>query len=146
MRTHSFQPLLILPHVHPMEPHCGVTHKVLVLGREYFIARHHLELHELVTCTVGMPVTHIASPMDGGRGGAPLLSSLHLDPNTLRILTVMTTYHLLPQNNNSRLSPAFMFSSLVLYNYINEKKTNIPRKSTAVKQRFPCKKNLTLGA
>lgn len=27
MKTHSFQPLLILPHVSPMEPHSGVTHR-----------------------------------------------------------------------------------------------------------------------
>lgn len=82
--------------------------------------------------------SHTYNFIHGGRGILPLLSRLHLDPNIPRILILMAIHHLLPQNNNSRLSPAFIFSSLVLYNYISEGGGNISRKSTAIKQQvFP---------
>ena len=118
MRTHSFQPLLTLPHVGPMEPHCGVTHKVLILQREYFIARHHLELQTVYT--VGKSFRCTTSLISQS-----VCFSLCFDPSTPRSLVLISTSHLLlPSNNFSSLLPPPSFlpaaaASLVLDNYLS---------------------------
>lgn len=88
-----------------MEPHRGVTHKFLILRREYFITRHHLELYKLIVHTMGKPFTQITSFIS-----ACVLSSLCFDPNMTRSLILVPTNPLLLPNNNSRLSLTSIFS------------------------------------
>lgn len=81
-----------------------------MLGREYFLARHHSELYASVTDTMGEPLTHRISLLAAAGGGGEvtsLLSSFPLEPNTPQIPILMPTP--ITHNYNSRLSLASVF-------------------------------------